>query len=166
MLLIKTDQTTLPTPTWFSNLVNEENMIHSTNPNYLQSVKTRIKRKIDSKQLINPDNTIESRLQFYSKLLKKKLPKVSECCVYFLGSTKPTNAKTTEICKAIGAELAKIRNIVIVTSGYGVSELIGKSFYLKKLRRHSLTEEPSVVHILPHKESRVMIMIYSKRHTA
>lgn len=155
MVLIKTPQTTLPTPVWFSNLVNEEHVISSTNPSYLQLVKARIKRKMDSKQLINPDNTIESRLQFYTKLMKKKLPKASECCVYFLGSAKPTNPKTIEICKAIGAELAKIRNIVIVTSGFGVGELVGKAFYLKKLKRNSLNEEPNLFHILPHKESKV-----------
>ena len=161
MILIKTDQCTLSTPTWFSNLVNEENMIHSLNPNYLTLVKARIKRKMDSKLLINPDNTIETRLQFYSKLMKKNLPKASECCVYFIGTAKPVNTKTIEICKAIGAELAKIKNIVIVTSGYGVSEIVGKSFYMRKLRRNSITEEPNVVHILPHKETRVK-MIYLK----
>lgn len=151
MILIKTDQCTIPTPTWFSNLVGDENMIQLSNPRYLQLVKTRIKRKMDSKQMINPDNTIESKLQVYTKLMKKKLPEAAECCVYFLGTSKPTNQKTIEICRSIGTELAKIKNIVIISSGYGVGELVAKSFYHKKLGK---TEEPNVVHILPHKESK------------
>lgn len=99
MILIKTDQCTLPTPVWFSNLVGDESMIQYNNPKYLQLVKTRIKRKIDSKLMINLDNTIESKLQVYTKLMKKKLPAAAECCVYFLGTSKPVNTRTIEICK-------------------------------------------------------------------
>lgn len=160
MLLIKTDQTSIPTPTWFSSLIPDENMLQLqlSSPKFNQVLKTRIKRKIDSKQMINPDNTVEQKLQYYTKIMKKKLPEAAECCVYFLGSSKPVSNKSIEICKAIGVELAKIRNIVIVSCGFGHADLVARSFYDRKLKRNSMTDEPNVVHILPHKESKVSFL--------
>lgn len=153
MLLIKTDQTTMPTPRWFSNLVADETMITQNNPKFLQLVK----RKIDSKQLINSyhnnQSTTETKLQFLMKSLKKGLPQAAECCVYFLGSSKPISSKSEKICKALGSELSKIKNIVIVSCGYGIGDLVARSFYDNKLKKNS---EPNVVSILPHKDQGVI----------
>ncbi len=93
--------------------------------------------------------------------MKRNLP-VLDTCVYIVGSTKMQNVRSEEICKAIGNELAKVKNVQIVTSGfYGAGDLVAKSFYetRKTTAANSIIPnnsfESSVVHIVPVKDTQV-----------
>ena len=65
----------------------------------------------------------ESKIQYLNDFMKTNLS-ILETCIYIVGSTKMQNPRSEEICKSIGTELAKVRNIEIVTSEfYGANHL-------------------------------------------
>ena len=131
----------------------------------------------------------ESKMGFMISFLKKNIP-LLETCVYVVGryavvlnlyhlltfehifSTKLQTPRSEEICKAIGTELAKVKNITVVTSGfYGAGDIVAKSFHQCRQDSCPLSQNPSaqckmsennpnsfessVVHIVPLKDSEV-----------
>lgn len=93
--------------------------------------------------------------------MKKNLPTL-ETCVYVVGSTKLQNPRSDEICRAIGLELSKLKNVTLVTSGfYGAGDTVAKTFYENvdksrySQRNVASLDSAPVVHILPLKDSGV-----------
>ena len=134
-------------------------------------LKAHIKRTLNPLSKSPNDHMHESKMQYLIDFMKTNLS-VLETCIYIVGSTKMQNPRSEEICKSIGTELAKVKNIQIVTSGfYGAGDLVAKSFYEARqkfcFRNNNLSTgscsaqdnlksfegESSVVHIVPVKES-------------
>ncbi len=82
-------------------------------------------------------------------------------------STKLQDPRSEEICRAIGSELAKVKNVIVVTSGfYGAGDIVASSFnevrqsnqVLNNIPVNTIDNKPnsfesSVVHIVPLKDS-------------
>jgi len=84
-------------------------------------------------------------------------------------STKLQDPRSEEICKAIGSELSKVKNVTVVTSGfYGAGDIVASSFNDSRQQNQISSNTPvntnennpnsfesSVVHIVPLKDSEV-----------
>ena len=84
-------------------------------------------------------------------------------------STALQTPRSEDICKAIGTELAKVKNVNVVTSGfYGAGDIVAKSFHEARQAtcfapgsscnpndNNPNSFESSVVHIVPLKDSEV-----------
>ena len=143
------------------------------NVKFMDLLKAHIKRTLNPMSKSPNDHMHESKMQYLIDFMKTNLS-VLETCIYIVGSTKMQNPRSEEICKLIGCELAKVKNIQIVTSGfYGAGDLVAKSFYEARQKfcfrnsnplsgpgptqdnLKSCEAESSVVHIVPVKESQV-----------
>ena len=67
--------------------------------------------------------------------------------VYISGGTKFYNSSTEEICRCLGANLATLTSVTVVTGGcYGVGETVARAFYEETQR---LWRKHDVWHVLP-----------------
>jgi hypothetical protein len=85
----------------------------------------------------------------------------------FVFSTKLQDPRSEEICKAIGSELAKVKNVIVVTSGfYGAGDIVASTFNevrqsnqvqcnVRTIENKPNSFESCVVHIVPLKDSEV-----------
>lgn len=138
MILVRVDESKVSP--WFANLMGEDIGLSVNNPRYLQMLRNRVRQKKEGGLMASSSRDIaESKLQYLVSYMKKNLP-VLDTCVYVIGSSKLQCERSIQICKAIGQELAKLRNVTVVTSGfYGAGDLIARSFY--ESRRQKLLSE-------------------------
>ncbi|RWS28510.1 uncharacterized protein B4U80_07542 [Leptotrombidium deliense] len=159
MILVRCDKCSLPS--WFSMLMADELPLSVSDTNYLESIKSRIKRVLDPSSKANDKEMQESKVAYLVNYMKKNLP-VLDTCVYVLGSTKSLDSRTEEICKAIGVELAKLKNVTLVTNGFnGTSDIVARAFFEAKEKEEFVGNrksefQSSVVHILPLKDSQMI----------
>jgi predicted Rossmann-fold nucleotide-binding protein len=139
MILVRVDESKVSP--WFANLMGEDIGLCVSNPRYLELLRNRVRRKADGGLMASSSRDIaESKLQYLVSYMKKNLP-VLDTCVYVIGSTRLQSERSTQICRAIGHELAKLRNVTVVTSGfYGAGDLVARAFY--ESRRQKLVSEP------------------------
>lgn len=77
--------------------------------------------------------------------ISQQLPKGPRLAV--IGSASFWGHDSREICKAIGAQLATLEDLILLTGGVsGVGETLGRSFFSA---RHQLSIAPGTYHILP-----------------
>lgn len=155
IILIKFDES--PVPSWFAMLMGNDMITNISNPQFITTLNTRVKTALNPATEVAPkDAAIEAKMQCYINFVKKTIP-VLDTCVYIAGSSKLTNKRTEEICHAIGRELAKIENIIIITGGcYGAQEIVSKSFFEARENNKELnctSAESSVIHIIPTKDN-------------
>ncbi|CAG2105730.1 unnamed protein product [Medioppia subpectinata] len=164
IILVRCDVNSTSVPQWFSNLLKENRTLHINNPRFDELLKSRVKRTLDPLTKA-PEDDFEQKIQYLVGFMKKNLP-VLETCVYVVGSIKLQNPRSEEICQALGVELAKVKNVNVVTSGfYGAGDIVAKSFYesrqtvctiqsnCKSNENTPNSFESSVVHIVPECDS-------------
>ncbi|XP_067129424.1 uncharacterized protein [Centruroides vittatus] len=155
IVAIKFDES--PVPYWYSMLMGNDIITNINNPQFITTLKMKVNRALNPATEVAPEGAaVEAKMQYYVSFVQKTLPQL-DTCVYIAGSSNLTNQKTKDICIAIGRELAKIENIIIVTGGcYGVQELVSKSFFEARENNKDpgyLSADSSVIHILPTKDS-------------
>lgn len=149
VVLVKCD--VAPVPKWFRLLMGNDMILKVNNPQFECGLQGRVKRALNPSSSETPkDATSEAKMNYLVNFLKRNLA-LQDICVYVTGSSKLQSPRAEEICRAIGAELAKVENVSIVTGGfYGAAEITATTFH--ECRENNATcskEESSVVHILP-----------------
>ncbi|GFY75979.1 TIR domain-containing protein [Trichonephila inaurata madagascariensis] len=97
-----------PIPKWFRLLMGNDMIMKVNNPQFECVLKARVKRAINPSSSETPkDATAEAKMNCLVNFLKRNLP-LQDMCVYVIGSSKLQSQRAEEICKAIGAELAKV----------------------------------------------------------
>ncbi|RWS05714.1 TIR motif-containing protein-like protein, partial [Dinothrombium tinctorium] len=152
MVLVRCDKS--PVPSWFSMLMADESPISLSDPKYIEAIKAKVKRILDPASKENTKEMQELKVNYLVDYLKKNMP-VLDTCVYVIG--KVNDQRSEEICKAIGAELAKLKNVTLVTNGgHGASDLVTRAFVEAKEKNEVPNRvisnnqfHSSVVHILP-----------------
>ncbi|GFV51840.1 TIR domain-containing protein [Trichonephila clavipes] len=146
-----------PIPKWFRLLMGNDMIMKVNNPQFECVLKARVKRAINPSSSETPkDATAEAKMNCLVNFLKRNLP-LQDMCVYVIGSSKLQNQRAEEICKAIGAELAKVERVSLVTGGFfGAADITAKTF--NECRKNNFDysankEESAVVHILPMHDS-------------
>ncbi|XP_054167493.1 uncharacterized protein LOC128964866 [Oppia nitens] len=153
-------------------IITKDQSLFVDNPRFDELLKSRVKRTVDPSTKAPDDELHESKLKYLVEFMKTNLP-VLETCVYVVGSTKIQKSRSEEICRAIGVELAKVKNVNVVTNGfYGVGDIVATSFHEARSKTCSILPinpncdrksndinntpnsfESSVVHIVPMKDS-------------
>ncbi len=138
-------------PSWMAMLIGTSTFISCQSISY----KTALFERIDT--LFNPqkaDNDLKQILKQKVELanlcsqLSEQLPKGK--LVYVSGGTQFYSKNGKMICEALGEELAKDDEIVIISGGfYGVGETISKSFYEQRRR---LNKPHGVCHVVAVKD--------------
>jgi predicted Rossmann-fold nucleotide-binding protein len=111
----------------------------------------------------------EVKIQYCVRMMKNNIEYLGTC-VYVLGSTRITNPRSIEICKALGAALAQVKNVTLVTTGFmGAQDMVAKSFLssLEDIKQHrtGITDgndnnindaslASRIVHVLPLKDEK------------
>lgn len=153
VVLVKCDSA--PIPKWFRLLMGNDIITRANNPQFECVLKARVKRALDPTTSETPkDATAEAKMNYLVNFLKRNLP-LQDKCVYIAGSSKLQTQRAEEICRAIGQELAKMKNVSVVTGGfYGAADITAKTFCeCKENNGQSMQEDSSVVHILPMHDS-------------
>lgn len=108
------------------------------------------------------DDLNEAKIQYCVKIMKKNIEYLGTC-VYVIGSTKLQSTRSEALCKELGKELAEVKNLTLVTSGFaGAQDLVAKSFMealelspdlanIDPARRSEIIKE-RIVHVLPIKD--------------
>lgn len=108
------------------------------------------------------DDLNEAKIQYCVRIMKKNIEYLGTC-VYVIGSTKLQNPRSEALCKELGKELAEVKNLTLVTSGFaGAQDLVAKSFMaalessqelanLTPEQRSAIIKE-RIVHVLPIKD--------------
>ncbi len=117
-------------PDWMSTLIGSSPFIDYQSSNYLSTLLHRIdimldssKARLESKRLQQQEEELGS---LYSDI-KNKLPEGKR--VYVCGGSKFFSKNGRSICREVGRQLAKIKDLILVTGGfYGVGETVGRSF--------------------------------------
>ncbi|RWS26590.1 uncharacterized protein B4U80_08599, partial [Leptotrombidium deliense] len=153
---------------WFSMLLRNEMPLVSSDPKFYETLKRQIRRILNPLTKTLNNNLNESKIQVLVTFLSKNLP-VLGSCVYVVGSVHTRNTRTLDICNQIAVEMAKVKNITLVTGGCsGASATIAERFFeiKSKERRPSLSKtvaknaimrsdstETNLVHVLPSKDT-------------
>ncbi|RWS10459.1 uncharacterized protein B4U79_17615 [Dinothrombium tinctorium] len=157
IILVKCDE--FPFPSWFELLMMDEFCVSVTDGNYIKVMQQRIDFIVNptsERERQNEQNAHEPQESNLIDFLKENIP-ILDTCVYVLGSLKNLDGRSEEICKAIGKELAKLRNLTLIINGVNkTNELVAKSFIeAKKLDANSSGEgfeknalQPSLIHLL------------------
>ena len=105
----------------------------------------------------------EAKIQFCVRMMKNNIEYLGTC-VYVLGSTRITSQRSIDICKALGAALAQVKNLTLVTTGFmGAQDLVAKSFLssLEDMRQqerdgneNNIVLASRIVHVLPLKDEK------------
>lgn len=108
------------------------------------------------------DDLNEAKIQYCVRIMKKNIEYLGTC-VYVIGSTKLQNPRSEALCRELGKELAEVKNLTLVTSGFaGAQDLVAKSFMaaletsqelsdLSEEKRSAIIKE-RIVHVLPIKD--------------
>lgn len=138
-------------PSWMAMLIGTSAFISCQSVSF----KTAIFERIET--LFNPqkaDNELKQILKQKIDLanmcstLSEQLPKGK--LVYVSGGTQFYSKNGKKICEALGEELAKDDEIVVISGGfYGVGETVSKSFYEERLR---LNKPHGVCHVVAVKD--------------
>lgn len=113
----------------------------------------RINRTLDP-HCKEMENLHEIKIKYLADCMKKNIPN-PETCVYVFGSTEVSNLdpKTAQICIEIGRELAKFKNINLITNGYyGTGDIVAHTFYQEISSKQENSVE-SIIHIVPLKDN-------------
>lgn len=142
-IVIKTEEFTVPN--WITHLLGV-NMIEYSKEDSFKNIQQELKAALETSNTSLNYKYTEDKIQHMAKQLYLKMQGYT--CVYITGNTKFYNAKTENICHAIGQELATLKFITLVTGGFfGVCEAVGRSFCED---REAVGEKPGrVYHILP-----------------
>lgn len=142
-IVIKTEEFTIPN--WITHLLGV-NMIEYSKEDSFKNIQQELKAALETSNTSLNYKYTEDKIQHMAKQLYLKMQGYT--CVYITGNTKFYNAKTENICHAIGQELATLKFITLVTGGFfGVCEAVGRSFCED---REAVGEKPGrVYHILP-----------------
>ena len=108
------------------------------------------------------DDLNEAKIQYCVRIMKKNIEYLGTC-VYVIGSTKLQNPRSEALCKELGKELAEVKNLTLVTSGFaGAQDLVAKSFMAAletcqeladlSLEKRSAIIKERIVHVLPIKD--------------
>ncbi|XP_071476879.1 uncharacterized protein [Diadema antillarum] len=138
-------------PGWLSMLIGTSTFENVQRADYKNHLLARISQACDPSTLdYEEDIAKETQLALCVEFVCKNLP--DSGCVYIAGGTRFYYDKSEDICKAIGASLAKLPKLTLITGGFfGVGEEVSRSFYEE---RRKARMEPKVWHILPKKEER------------
>ncbi|XP_067135835.1 uncharacterized protein [Centruroides vittatus] len=141
-IVIKTEEFNMPN--WITHLLDVK-IIEYLKEESLKNIQNEVKKALESNILLNFKSEDKKIQRMAKQLLLKMNGHIS---VYVTGNTKFYNAKTENICHAIGQELATLKFLTLVTGGfYGVCEAVGRSFCED---REVIGEKPGrVFHILP-----------------
>ncbi|KAG8183491.1 hypothetical protein JTE90_001055 [Oedothorax gibbosus] len=150
VVMVKCDSS--PIPKWFRLLMGNDMIVKANNLQFECVLQSRVKRMINPSSSETPkDATAEAKINCLVNFFKHNLP-LQDMCVYVTGSTKILTPRAEEISKAIGAELAKVERISLVTGGFfGAADITAKTF--NECRENNIPEESAVVHILPMNDS-------------
>ncbi|XP_067144072.1 uncharacterized protein [Centruroides vittatus] len=153
VVLLKYDNCQIPA--WFTQLMGNDMITYLGNTQFELALRAKVKRALNpAYSETSKEATAEAKMQFLITFMKKNLPQIDEC-VYITGSSKLQNPRSEKICRAIARELAKVKNIGVVTGGFlGSADILAKTFYeLKAANMSSNPQYSPVVHILPTKDS-------------
>lgn len=90
------------------------------------------------------------KIEYCVRIMKNNIEYLSTC-VYVVGSTQVSSSRSIEICRSLGAALAQVKNVTLVTTGcLGVQDLVAKAF-LQELHDDPQTTN-RIVHVLPLKK--------------
>ncbi|XP_023225068.1 uncharacterized protein LOC111626025 [Centruroides sculpturatus] len=152
-IVIRTEEFNMPN--WITHLLDVK-IIEYLKEESLKNIQNEVKKALESNILLNCKSEDKKIQQMAKQLLLKMNGHIS---VYITGNTKFYNAKTENICHAIGQELATLKFLTLVTGGfYGVCEAVGRSFCED---REVIGEKPGrVFHILPKHDDKVKDLIF------
>ncbi|KAH8020089.1 hypothetical protein HPB51_024171 [Rhipicephalus microplus] len=151
VVLVKCDD--CPIPCWFTSLMGND-IISRDNPEFENILRIRIRRATSPDTSETPkDAAAEATMQCLVSFIKKEIPNL-ETCVYIAGSSKLQSARSVEICKEIGKELAKRPNLAVVTGGFfGAPDVVARMFH--ECRVNNGHTDPRVFHILPKRDDKI-----------
>ncbi|XP_022235490.1 uncharacterized protein LOC106475726 isoform X2 [Limulus polyphemus] len=155
ILLVKADNSQVPK--WFTMLTGNDVITNIGSEQSITALKMRVKRALNPDTSVTPkDGTVEAKMNYLVKFLTKNTPQLDNC-VFVTGSSKLRNPRTEEICRAIGRELAKVKDLQVVTGGsLGAPDVIAKTFFdAKENNLISTSNQSSVQHVLPMKDLEV-----------
>ncbi|KPM10984.1 TIR motif-containing protein [Sarcoptes scabiei] len=151
-ILVQFDET--PAPVWFLKLMsNNDNPLNYESKTFKEDLMDRINRTLDP-HCKEMENLHEIKIKYLADCMKKNIPN-PETCVYVFGSTEVSNLdpKTAQICIEIGRELAKFKNINLITNGYyGTGDIVAHTFYQEISSKQENSVE-SIIHIVPLKDN-------------
>ncbi|XP_059145474.1 uncharacterized protein LOC131932566 [Physella acuta] len=137
-------------PCWLKMLIRTKRLLNANKPGFQKAVLNQVQRSLDptAKNCLETDS-LEANLNIAVHYLRKELS-VKEC-VYVTGSSKFKDSRSEEICRAIGAHLARLDNIKMVTGGcLGTSDLVGRVFFDEC---ETQSKRSTLWHLLPEQES-------------
>ncbi|XP_076371981.1 uncharacterized protein LOC143257345 isoform X1 [Tachypleus tridentatus] len=155
IVLVKADNSQVPK--WFTMLTGNDVITNIGSEQSITALKTRVKRALNPDTSVTPkDGTVEAKMNYLVKFLTKNTPQLDNC-VFVTGSSKLRNHRTEEICRAIGRELAKVKDLQVVTGGsLGAPDIIAKTFFdAKENNLISTSNQSAVQHVLPMRDSEV-----------
>ena len=139
-------------PPWMSTLIGTNTFFDARSSNFKASLLGRVKAAINpiaAEEEMRKAKHEEEELSRLTVALSQQLPK--QRLVYISGGTKFFSKKGEEICKEFGQQLARRRDITLVTGGfYGVGETVGLSF---SKERTMLQQPEGVVHVIAQQDS-------------
>ncbi|CAL1277303.1 unnamed protein product [Larinioides sclopetarius] len=78
-----------------------------------------------------------------------------DTCVYVIGGTSGISKNAEQFCIHLGAELAKLLNLTLVTEGFfGAGDLVGRNFCEEKEIK-AKGQRHSIYHVIPHKDHNI-----------
>lgn len=140
-------------PGWLSMLLGSQSVEISSikEDNYKQTLLSRLQRVVHSASRNNLEQlSNEAKLNHSVDYIRKTVQ--TDSCVYIAGSTTFNNPKSEEICKAIGAHLARLEGLSIATGGfYGVGETVSRAYHEEA---QYMCKRQNVWHILPDRDAK------------
>ncbi|XP_054708339.1 uncharacterized protein LOC129218148 [Uloborus diversus] len=125
------------------NMFIEQDMIKANEENNLMDT---IEQEISKKLQENSSKNCSDYLPYEVDKIKKEIN--SNFCVYITGGTS-VSIKTETFCMILGSELAKIKNLTLVTEGsFGACDLVAKNF-CEELDIKAKGKAHSIYHIIP-----------------
>ncbi|KAG8198317.1 hypothetical protein JTE90_021568 [Oedothorax gibbosus] len=134
------------------NFYPEQDMVKFTGPeddyNILATLKTEIIKAV------HEDTSRKSYKDHIQKMVANLSNQLKiDNCVYVIGGTRVISKNAESFCIALGAELARLVNLTLVTEGFfGAGDLVGRNFCEEKEIR-AKGKLHSIYHIIPRKDN-------------
>ena len=139
-------------PPWMSTLIGTNTFLDARSSNFKATLLGRVKvaiNPITAEEEMRKTKHEEEELSRLTSALSQQLPK--QRLVYISGGTKFFSKKGEQICREFGQQLARKKDVTLVTGGfYGVGETVGLSF---SKERAMLQQPEGVVHVIAQRDS-------------
>ncbi|GFT79719.1 TIR domain-containing protein [Nephila pilipes] len=141
------------------NFFPEQDMLSFTgaedeeNNSFLNIIKEITKTLQEGKIRKSYKDHIQKMVEDLSSKLKIE---ENSACVYVIGGTSGVSKNAEQFCIHLGAELAKLPGLNLVTEGFfGAGDLVGRNFCEEKEIR-AKGQKHSIYHVIPHKDHNII----------